>query len=872
MAGEMAPRYQPAEVEARWYRYWEQEGFFAADVTASAPTFSMAIPPPNVTGVLHIGHALNNTWQDILARYHRMRGDVTLWLPGTDHAGIATQAVVEKALREEGKSREQLGRDAFLQEVWAFRERHGHIILDQLRRLGCSLDWNRLRFTLDEGLARAVTEVFVRLYDEGLIYRGAYITNWCASCGTAISDIEVDYEDEAAHLWTVRYDLADGGSVTVATTRPETLLGDTALAVNPEDPRYRDIVGKEARVPLVQRTVPIVADHYVDPEYGTGVVKVTPAHDPNDFAIGERHHLPQISVIGFDRRMTAEAGAYQGLTLEEARAQVLEDLAAEARILGDEPITHRVGHCGRCGTVIEPLVSTQWFVKMQPLAEPALKAAEQGAVRFVPERFERVYRNWLTNIHDWCISRQQWWGHRIPAYYCDDCGTLMVRREPPEQCACGGRRIRQEEDVLDTWFSSALWPFSTLGWPEVTDDLRRFYPTSVVSTGYDILFFWVARMIIQGLHFTGEAPFSVVLLHGLIRDEKGRKMSKSAGNGIDPLEVIDRYGADALRMALIQGNTPGNDSRYSVERVENAQHLANKVWNAIRFVKMHLGEEPPPSSAPVRPADAWILEERDRTVQTVSDLLDNFEFGEAARAVVDFIWGQYCDWYIEMVKDRVEQPGADGDAARYILWSVAETGLKLLHPFMPFVTEELWQALPHEGLSIVVAPWPRADHPTETEVTRGHRGVQEAVRVIRTLRSELGLAPQDRVPVVILTDDAAVEAAMRSNEAEMRALARLSTVAVGRELAKPHPAIAGVATGSTLYVPLEGLVDLERERERLHRGLAEARAEEQRLQARLRDDRFRQRAPAHVVADTEGRVHDLKVRSERLQERLADLA
>ena len=871
MASQMASRYQPAAVEARWYGFWEQEGFFTPDVSRVGATFSMAIPPPNVTGVLHLGHALNNTWQDILARYHRMRGDVTLWLPGTDHAGIATQTLVERELAERGTSRGELGREAFLNEVWAFRERHGHIILDQLRRLGCSLDWSRLRFTLDEGLARAVTEVFVRLYDEGLIYRGDYITNWCPSCATAISDIEVDYDDESGHLWTVRYDVAGGGSVRVATTRPETLLGDTALAVHPDDTRYQHLVGQSARVPLIGRVVPVIADSYVDPAYGTGVVKVTPAHDPNDFAMGERHGLPQVAVVDTARRMTEAAGPYRGLSVEDARTRVIQDLEAEGRIEGDEPITHRVGHCGRCGTVIEPLVTTQWFVKMEPLARPALEAAGRDEVRFVPERFGRVYEHWLQNIHDWCISRQQWWGHRIPAWYCEGCGATLVRREPPTACACGSTALRQDEDVLDTWFSSALWPFSTLGWPENTADLERFYPTSVVSTGYDILFFWVARMIMQGVHFTGEPPFSVVLLHGLIRDDQGRKMSKSRGNGIDPLGVIDEYGADALRMALIQGNTPGNDSRYSAERVQSAQHLGNKVWNAIRFVTMHLGDEAPKPSPPVRPADAWILEERDRTIGTVTGLLDQFEFGEAARAVIEFIWGQYCDWYIEMVKDRVGDPGLDGQAARYTLWSVAETGLRLLHPFMPFLTEELWQALPHEGPSIMVAPWPTAGPTDATEETRGHRLMQEAVRVIRALRSEIGVAPQDRVPVIVRTEDPAVEEALRANEPEIRVLARVSTLAVGAG-EKPHPAIAGVAVGSTVYVPLTGIVDLERERERLGRGLEEVERERGRLSARLADARFIERAPANVVADTQMRLSELVGRADRLRARIADLA
>ncbi len=868
---DMAPRYRPHDVERKWYRYWEEQGLFTPDLNRAGPRFSMAIPPPNVTGVLHIGHALNNTWQDILARYHRMRGDVTLWLPGTDHAGIATQAKVEEMLASRGESREQLGREAFLDEVWAWRERYGDIILDQLRRLGCSVDWSRLRFTLDPGLAEAVTEVFVRLYDEGLVYRGEYITNWCTGCGTAISDIEVDHQEESGHLWRIRYDLVGGGHVEVATTRPETLLGDTALAVHPDDPRYRDLVGRQAMVPLVNRTVPVVADAFVDRDFGTGVVKVTPFHDPNDFALGRRHQLPLVQVIGFDGRMTAAAGPYAGLTVAAARRRVLEDLTQQGRITGDEEIVHAVGHCDRCDTVIEPLVSLQWFVRMEPLATPALEAVDRGDVRFVPERFARVYRNWLLNIHDWCVSRQQWWGHRIPAYYCEACGTMVVQRTAPDSCACGGQRWRQDDDVLDTWFSSALWPFSTLGWPHETEDYRRFYPTDVVSTGYDIIFFWVARMIMQGLHFTGQRPFATVLLHGLIRDAQGRKMSKSADNGIDPLEVIEQYGADALRMALIQGNTPGNDSRFSPERVEGARHLANKVCNAIRFVRMHLADTVPPPEPAVRPADAWIQEELARTVADVSQSLDRFEFGEAARIVVDFFWGQYCDWYIEAVKDRVGRGDADGRAARYWLWRGAETGLRLLHPFMPFVTEELWQALPHEGVSVMVASWPTSDGSGGGRAAAQHRLTQEAVKVVRNLRSELNLAPQERVAAMLVSEDPEVRAAWEANRAEIGVLARLSEVAIGGPDIKPHPAIAGITQGGSAYIPLEGLVDVAREQERLRRHVQEARAELERLAGRLADRRFRERAPAQVVLETEGRRADLEARLGRLQERLQDL-
>jgi valyl-tRNA synthetase len=873
MATELESRYRPADVEARWYRFWEEAGLFRADVDAPGPTFSMVIPPPNVTGVLHLGHALNNTWQDILARYHRMRGDVTLWLPGTDHAGIHTQIKVDEMIRERGTTRQAMGREAFVAEVWAWRERYGGIILEQLKKLGCSVDWSRLRFTLDEGLSRAVTEVFVRLYEEGLIYRGEYLINWCVSCGTALSDIEVEHEEESGRLYRFRYPLADGGAVEVATTRPETMLGDTALAVHPDDPRYRDVVGRQAVVPILGRVIPIVADAYVDPAFGTGVVKVTPAHDPNDFEIGERHGLPRIKVIDETGHMTAAAGRFQGLTREAARAEVVAALEAEGLLTGAEDLTHAVGHCERCGTVIEPLVSVQWFVRMKPLAEPALQAAESGAVRFVPERFTKIYRNWLENIHDWCVSRQIWWGHRIPAWYCDACGEVTVSRTTPEACRhCGSADLRQDEDVLDTWFSSALWPFSTLGWPDDTPDLRRFYPTSVLSTGYDIIFFWVARMIMQGIHFTGKPPFATVLLHGLIRDAQGRKMSKSLGNGIDPVDVIERYGADALRMSLITGNAPGNDMRFAETRVEAARNLANKLWNAVRFVRMNLGREALRPCPPQRPADHWMARAIDRASREVGEYLDRFEFGEAARVATEFFWEEYCDWYIEMVKGRLQEPGDDGAAARWWLWRGADTALKLLHPFMPFVTEELWQSLWHDGVSLMVAPWPTPSGGYDEATAERHARSQEAVRTLRNLRAELGLPPSQRVAAVLTGDEAAARAGWEADAREIRSLARLDDLTVTDPSGRPHPALAGVTAGGTAYIPLSGLVDVARERERLQRDLAAAESEAKRLLARLGDANFRARAPEAVVADTTKRAEEAQARARRLADRLRDLA
>lgn len=875
MTGELDTRYSPRDVEARWYQFWEQEGLFAPalDSNVERPVFSMVIPPPNVTGVLHLGHALNNTWQDILARYHRMRGDSTLWLPGTDHAGIATQVKVDELIRSRGQTREGLGREAFVAEVWAWREKYGYIILDQLRKLGCSVDWSRTRFTLDEGLSEAVTEVFVRLYEEGLLYRGEYITNWCVSCQTAISDIEVEHTETPGRLWHIRYALETGdGFLEVATTRPETMLGDTALAVNPDDPRYRDFVGRRAVVPLMDRVVPIVADSYVDPEFGTGVVKVTPAHDPNDFAIGERHQLPRVKVIGEDGVMTTAAGPYAGLMREAARDRVLADLKHQGLLVREEPLVHSVGHCEKCDTVIEPLVSLQWFVKMRPLAEPALDAVESGAVEFVPERFSKVYRNWLLNIHDWCVSRQIWWGHRIPAYYCDTCHAVMVSREAPTQCPTGHGTIRQDADVLDTWFSSALWPFSTLGWPHQTEDLQRFYPTSVLSTGYDIIFFWVSRMIMQGLHFTGTVPFRTALLHGLVRDAEGRKMSKSLGNGIDPVEVIDQYGADALRMSLIQGNAPGNDLRFSETKVEAAQHLANKIWNATRFVRLHL-DEMPVEAGPLRSADHWILRELDRTADEMGRFLDQFEFGEAARSITEFFWNQYCDWYIEMVKGRLTgEAGIDRDAARYTLWKVADRALKLLHPFMPFVTEELWQALPHQGKSIMVAAWPVAEGGYSEQLADDCALSQEAIRTIRNLRAEVGLPPGQRVAVTAVTDDEGAKTAWDGNRAEIVALARLSDLAIVGPGHEPHPAIAGISAGGSWYLPLLGVVDVSRERQRLEKNLETVEKETARLESRLGDATFRAKAPAEVVRETEERAQETRAKAVRLAERLRDLS
>ena len=696
--------YDPGAVEEKWYRFWEENQLFHAEVNPDKQPYSIVIPPPNVTGQLHMGHALDNALQDILIRWRRMQGYNTLWMPGTDHAGIATQIKVEENLAKEGLSRYDLGREAFIERVWQWKQQYGSRILNQLKRLGASCDWQRERFTMDEGCSQAVREVFVSLYEKGLIYQGNRITNWCPRCNTALSDIEVEHEDRPGHLYHVRYPVEGeaGRYVTVATTRPETILGDSGVAVHPDDERYSDVVGKKLILPLLGRKLPVVADSYVDPAFGTGAVKVTPAHDPNDFEMGLRHNLPQIVVINLDGTMSADCGKYAGMDRYQCRKALVADLEAAGYLVKIDDHNHAVGQCQRCTTVVEPLISRQWFVKMAPLAKPAIEAVESGRISFVPERFTKIYTNWLENIRDWCISRQIWWGHRIPAWYCQACGEVTVSRDTVDACPKCGGAVEQDPDVLDTWFSSALWPFSTMGWPQQTAELRQFYPTSVLVTGYDIIFFWVARMIFMGLEFQQEIPFRHVFIHGLVRDSQGRKMSKSLGNGIDPLEVIEQYGADTLRFTLVTGNTPGNDMRFYWERVESSRNFANKIWNASRFVLMNLdGFDPQAAPGPLTLADRWILSRYATTVAAVTDNLDKFELGEAARAIYEFIWSEFCDWYIELAKSRLydKENQAARATAQYVLWYVLGNTMKLLHPFMPFLTEEIWQHLPHEGKS-----------------------------------------------------------------------------------------------------------------------------------------------------------------------------
>ena len=874
----LSSRYNPTDVEQKWYQKWRQEGLFRPNGRTDRKSFTIVMPPPNVTGVLHLGHALNNTWQDILVRFHRMIGDNTLWLPGTDHAGIHTQMKVDELLRSQGQDRREMGRDAFIDHVWAWKQQYGDRILEQVARLGASVDWDRLRFTLEPDLSRAVTEVFVRLYDEGLLYRGDYITNWCPSCRTALSDIEVEHQEEPGQLTTFRYPLADQpGEILVATTRPETMLGDTAVAVHPDDPKWRHLIGKMVRLPLTERLIPIVADAYVDAQYGTGAVKVTPAHDPNDFAIGERHGLERIKVIAEDGTMTENAGQFFELDRLAARQAVIEQMERLGLVAGKESLLHSVGHCEKCDTVIEPLLSRQWFVRIKPLAGPAIEAVRHGAVQFVPDRFEKIYMNWMENIHDWCVSRQIWWGHRIPAYYCQACGQTMVQTTAPETCvACGSSQIVQDADVLDTWFSSALWPFSTLGWPDRTPDLEAFYPTSVLSTGYDIIFFWVSRMIMQGLHFTGQKPFDTVLLHGLVRDEQGRKMSKSLGNGVDPIEVVDKYGADALRIALVLGSAPGNDYRWSWDRFEAGSHFANKVYNAMRFVLMNWTDEDGlVDTLSDYPADQWIWSRLNDTITSMTGFLEQFEFGQAARSIYDFLWDDYCDWYIEMAKVRLR--GGSPQERQVVLSTlviVANHALRLLHPFMPFVTEELWHALPNTEKSIMIAQWP------EPQPARGNenavemfRRMSSMVRTGRNLRAEVNVPPGQRVGFVAQGEDAQALTWWKPFEREMTELLRASELKWQTvEHPKPTRASAGVGVGGVLYLPLEGVVDLDKERARLRRSYETTLREAARIDRQLNDEQFCQRAPQEVVAKARQNQEEIRLRLVRLQERLNDLS
>lgn len=900
LSNNLSTVYEPQNVEEKWYQVWEKEGYFIAGAneellkkkaTGEAETFSIVMPPPNVTGFLHLGHALDNTLQDILTRWRRMQGYHTLWLPGTDHAGIATQAKVEEQLAKEGLSKYDLGREKFLDRAWAWKRQYGGRITQQLRKLGTSCDWSRERFTMDEGCSKAVRDVFVSLYEKGLIYQGNYIINWCPKCQTTISDIEVEHEVHAAKIWHLRYPVIDeagentGEYIVVATTRPETMLGDTAVAVHPGDERYQTLVGKKLRLPLMGRIIPIVADEYVDREFGSGAVKITPAHDPNDFELGLRHNLEQITVIDRKGFMNDQAGVYQGIERLEARERVVTDIEAQGFLVKIEDYEHSVGQCYRCNTVIEPLISKQWFVKMKPLAEPAIQAVVDGRIKFVPERFTKIYLNWLENIRDWCISRQLWWGHRIPVWYCRDCDEVICRKEDPVKCPrCGSAKLERDTDVLDTWFSSGLWPFSTQGWPEETDTLRCYYPTSVLVTGRDIIFFWVARMIFMGLEFMPDVPFREVFIHGLVLDAQGRKMSKSLGNGIDPIEVIEQYGADTLRFMLITGNTPGNDLRFQTERLEATRNFANKIWNASRFALMNLAdyEETPEGAAgngagkdAYTLADRWIRSRFNRTAEEVTRNLERYDLGEAARVIYEFIWNEFCDWYIEIVKPRLygKEFAESRRTAQAVLANTLRGTMELLHPFMPFITEEIWQHLPHQGKTVMLAPWPQADEALLDEEAEAEMTVvMEAVKALRNLRSEMNVAPGKKAEAVLLAQNEAALAALRHGEDYLRNLAGLSQLTIQLSTPeKPEQAVTAVVSGVEVYLSLKGLVDIEKELARLEKEKGNLDKEIARLEGKLQNQGFLAKAPAEVIAKEKEKLADYRTKKEALLERIASL-
>ena len=911
---ELPKTYNPQAVEKRLYDWWEKHGYFRPETqfekglaSRDQRPFVISMPPPNVTGALHLGHAITASIEDLMIRYHRMLGEPTLWVPGEDHASIAAQWVLEKELAKEGLTRHDLGREGFLERMWEWMRKYRHIIADQHRRLGASCDWTRERFTMDPDHCQAVREAFVRLYRKGLIYRGDYMINWCPRCTTALSDLEVIHQEETTHLWYVRYPLvsdewqgasdkwgsgrwAEGATewIEVATTRPETILGDSAVAVHPDDQRYKHLVGRMAILPALGRPIPIIADAVVDPEFGTGAVKVTPAHDPTDYEIGQRHGLPTINVMTDTGKMNKEAGPYTGQDRYECRRNLVADLEKEGLLVKIEDYEHALGHCERCDTVIEPRISTQWFVKIKPLADAALAAVRDGRIRIIPERFTKVYYNWLENIRDWCISRQLWWGHRIPVWYCDDCGEMSVTAEEVlETCQhCGGHNIHQDEDVLDTWFSSALWPFSTLGWPDDTEDLRYFYPTTVMETAYDILFFWVARMIMMGLEMTGQVPFRIVYLHGLIRDEHGRKMSKSLGNVIDPLVVMDEYGTDALRFTLLTGSTPGNDMKLSLQRVEGSRNFANKIWNAARFVLSQITDDQtlltndqiPDQNWPL--PERWIISRHNRLVQDVTRLMDGWQFGEAGRQIYDFLWSEYCDWFIEISKIRLYgEDEAAKETTRQVLVHVLDRTLRLLHPFMPFVTEEIWQHLKaacqsSEGQwpeALIVAPWPKAG-PTDDTAESQMALIIEMVRAIRNARAEYRVEPARRIEAIIA---AGQEYELLADQRDILiTLARLDAdkLHIARTLeAKPTQALALVVGGVEIYLPLAGMVDLEKERQRLSAELERITQAIARSEGILANEEFLAKAPPQVVQRERDKLADYRQKQAKLQERLQSL-
>ncbi len=874
MKKELPKVYEPQEVEGRIYEMWEKNGCFAGHRDPDKKPFTIVMPPPNVTGQLHMGHAMDCTLQDILIRFKRMQGYAALWVPGTDHAGIATQIKVEEELRKkEGLSRHDLGREKFLERVWDWKHQYGNRIVAQQKKMGASCDWDRSRFTMDEGLSKAVRHVFVSLYKKGLIYKGSRIVNWCPHCVTALSDAEVEYQDKPGHLWHLRYPIVgeEGRYVIVATTRPETMLGDTGVAVNPNDERYKDLIGKKCLLPLVNREIPIVADEYVDMEFGTGCVKMTPAHDPNDFEVGLRCNLESIRVLDDHGVVNENGGKYQGMERYEARKAIVADLDALGLLEKIEDHQHNVGTCYRCGTDVEPIISAQWFVKMGPLAEEALRVVRDGETKFVPERFTKTYTNWMENVHDWCISRQLWWGHQIPAWTCSECGHITVSETDPTECEhCHSKHITQEEDVLDTWFSSALWPFSTLGWPdENSEDFKYFYPTDVLVTGYDIIFFWVARMIFSGCAHTGKTPFHTVFIHGLVRDDKGRKMSKSLGNGIDPLEMAEKYGADALRFNLITGNSPGNDMRFYVEKCEAMRNFANKIWNASRFVMMNLTITENQLPETLEPEDKWILCRLGEVIGEVTENMEAYELGVASAKVYDFIWSDYCDWYIELTKARLqgEDEAAKVQAQQVLVYVLTET-LKLLHPFMPFITEEIWQALPHQGDFLMLQSWPKADPAwADVKAKESMEAVMDVIRAIRARRSEMNVPPSKKAALTIVTNEADIFA---SGEAHLKRLAWCSSVTVQQEdLTDTAGMVCDITHMAKLYMPLAELVDLAKEKARLEKDLGKKKGELKGLEGKLSNPGFLNKAPEHVVAAEKDRAEKLKVLIAKIEEQLS---
>lgn len=867
--------YEPQKVEERLYKMWTDNGYFHAKIDPNKKPYTIVIPPPNVTGQLHMGHALDETLQDILIRYKRMQGYSALWVPGTDHAGIATQIKVEESLRvNEGLTRYDLGREKFLERVWEWKNLYGGRIINQLKKIGSSCDWDRLRFTMDEGCSKAVKEVFINLYNKGLIYQGSRIINWCPHCITALSDAEVEHVEQPGHFWHIKYPVKDSDSfVIIATTRPETLLGDTAVAVNPEDERYTDLVGKTLILPLVGREIPVIADSYVDKEFGTGCVKITPAHDPNDFEVGLRHNLEQIKILNDDATINCPGSKYDGMDRYEARKAMVADLDEMGLLVKVEDHAHNVGQCYRCSTTVEPIISKQWFVKMKPLAQPAIDAVKNKETQFVPEHFEKVYFHWLENIRDWCISRQLWWGHRIPAFYCDDCGEMVVTKEDKAFCPKCKKEMRQDPDTLDTWFSSALWPFSTLGWPDQTEDLKYFYPTSTLVTGYDIIPFWVMRMMFSGLEHTGEVPFKHVFIHGLVRDSQGRKMSKSLGNGIDPLEIIDKYGADALRFTLATGNAPGNDMRFYIERVEANRNFANKIWNAARFTLMNLDieENKLPDTADLQLEDKWILSKYNTLVAEVTNNLDKFELGIAVSKLYDFLWSNFCDWYIELVKPRLfDKENPTRKTAEYVLSYVLSNTMKLLHPFMPFITEEIWQHLPHDGESIMISKFPEySDKLDFAEDEAVMQTVMDAVSGIRNRRAEMNVPPSKKSKVIIVTKKTDV---YNNSKQFFEKLASASEVTVlENKEGISAKAVNVVVDGAEIFLPLEELVDKDKELERLNKEKKQLESEIKRVEGKLSNQGFVSKAPAKLIEEEKAKGIKYKEMLEKVMENIKDM-